>query len=47
METGVVHHVDHEMPLVHPLVSGLHVPANLQVIPGSMNRKKSNLFVPG
>lgn len=43
--TGIEHHVDHIHPLVHPLICGLHVPANLQVITGSENVQKSNRFV--
>ncbi len=37
--------VDHVLPLHGRLVSGLHVPHNLQVIPASVNRSKSNKFV--
>lgn len=40
--TGVPHHVDHEIPLKGRLVSGLHVPANLRVIPATENLKKNN-----
>lgn len=40
-------HVDHIYPLVHPLFCGLHVPANLQIIPGVDNMIKSNIFYPG
>ena len=45
-ETGVKHHVDHIVPLKNPLVCGLHVPANIQIIPALENQAKSNKFVP-
>ena len=45
-QTGVLHHVDHIIPLVNPLVCGLHVPANLRIIPASDNLAKSNKFIP-
>lgn len=38
-------HVDHIIPLQGKLVSGLHVPANLRVIPGIDNVRKKNTFV--
>ncbi len=40
--TGVTWEVDHVTPLRGKLVSGLHVPANLQVILKSENRAKRN-----
>lgn len=44
IETGVPHHVDHEIPLQGRLVSGLHVEANLQILTGSENSRKRNHF---
>lgn len=38
--TGIVHHVDHYYPLVSDVVCGLHVPANLRVIPAIANLSK-------
>ncbi|MBU3668272.1 MAG: hypothetical protein FGM53_07065 [Rhodocyclaceae bacterium] len=41
---GFAWHVDHIVPLQGEAVSGLHVPWNLQVIPGRDNIAKNNAF---
>ena len=40
--TGVQHSVDHIVPLLHPLVCGLHVSDNLRIIPLKENQVKCN-----
>lgn len=40
--TGIVHHVDHIIPLQSDIVSGLHVEANLQILYGKANQSKGN-----
>jgi hypothetical protein len=44
--TGVRHVVDHDVPLNHPFVCGLHVPWNLRVVPWRVNATKGNRFNP-
>ena len=45
--TGQKYHVDHIIPLRHPLVAGLHHEDNLQILLGRDNRSKGNRFIPG
>lgn len=43
--TGIQFHVDHIIPLTHDLVQGLHVPANLRIVPYYENLSKSNKII--
>lgn len=40
--TGLMHEVDHMLPLQGKAVSGLHVASNIQVLPAFLNRMKRN-----
>lgn len=44
--TGVLHVLDHIVPLNHPRVCGLTVPWNIQVIPAKVNGAKGNYWCP-
>lgn len=43
---GAGHHVDHMVPLISPLVCGLHCEANLQILTASENSRKNNRVWP-
>ena len=42
--TGIKWHVDHIVPLQGKIVSGLHIPKNMRVIPAIDNMKKGNRY---
>ena len=44
LESGEQYEIDHIIPLQHPEVSGLHVPANLQIVTPVENREKGSHF---
>lgn len=44
ISTGIKHEVDHIIPSNHPLVCGLHVENNLQILTEAENIYKSNTF---
>lgn len=45
-ESGVLHEVDHIIPIKHSLVCGLHCLDNLRILTAFENRSKNNQFVP-
>ena len=44
-ETGIKHHVDHIFPLISKVMCGLHVEANLCVVPWNVNLEKGNKII--
>ena len=44
--TGVLHVLDHIVPIRHPRVCGLTVPWNLQIITNLQNNSKGNKWCP-
>lgn len=45
--TGIVHVLDHRVPLSSRYVCGLNVPWNIQIIPAKVNAYKSNRWCEG
>lgn len=45
-DSGIKHTLDHIIPLNHPMVCGLNVPWNIQIVPHWHNARKSNRFSP-
>ncbi len=43
-ETGIMHEVDHSIPIKGKLVCGLHVETNLEILTFDKNRSKSNRY---
>lgn len=46
-KTGIKHQVDHIYPLQSGYMCGLHIETNLQILPSSVNKSKSNRTWPG
>lgn len=45
-QSGIRHVLDHIVPLNHPMVCGLNVPWNIQIVPHWHNSRKSNTYHP-